>query len=74
MRTTVTIDNDVYAIARQLAALKHSSIGEALSELARRGLERDSQSGAEDVFPTFHVSENAPPFGPSDVAAAEDEA
>ena len=37
MRTTVTIDDDVLAVAKALAARKGSSLGSALSELARRG-------------------------------------
>ena len=37
MRTTVTIDDDVLAVAKALAARRGSSLGNALSELARRG-------------------------------------
>ena len=37
MRTTVTIDDDVLAVARALAERNRSSLGNALSELARRG-------------------------------------
>lgn len=38
MRITVTIDDDVLAVAKVLAARKGCSLGSALSELARRGL------------------------------------
>ena len=37
MRTTVTIDDDVLAVAKALASRRGSSLGSALSELARRG-------------------------------------
>ena len=37
MRTTVTIDDDVLAVARALAKRNRTSLGRALSELARRG-------------------------------------
>ena len=37
MRTTVTIDDDVLAVARALADRTGCSLGSALSELARRG-------------------------------------
>ena len=37
MRTTVTIDDDVLAVARALADRDGTSLGTALSELARRG-------------------------------------
>jgi hypothetical protein len=39
MRTTVTIDDDVLDRARDFARFRQISVGEALSELARRGLE-----------------------------------
>lgn len=44
MRTTVTIDNDVLAVARALAERQGTSLGRALSELARRGF-RTMQAG-----------------------------
>lgn len=37
MRTTVTIDEDVLSVARALAERNRTSLGQALSELARRG-------------------------------------
>ena len=37
MRTTVTIDDDVLAVARALAGQRGCSLGSAISELARRG-------------------------------------
>ena len=39
MRTTLNIDDDVLAAARELAERSGSSLGAALSELARRGSE-----------------------------------
>ena len=38
MRTTLTIDDDVLAAAKSLAALQHKSAGEIISELARQAL------------------------------------
>ncbi len=38
MRTTLEIDDDVLAAAKQLARLKNQGIGRAVSDLARRGL------------------------------------
>lgn len=74
MRTTITIDDDIYAIARNVANLKHMAIGAALSELARRGLERTNANYAKDAFPVFSVSESARAFGLDDVKLADDEA
>lgn len=38
MRTTLTIDDDVLEVARDLASRQRRSIGEVISELARRAL------------------------------------
>lgn len=38
MRTTLKIDDDILAAARELARLEHKTLGEKLSELARKGL------------------------------------
>ena len=40
MRTTVKIDDDVLLAARQLAASKGQSVGQAISDLARASLTR----------------------------------
>lgn len=41
MRTTLTIDDDVLAAARGLAARQHKNVGEVISALARQALRRD---------------------------------
>jgi hypothetical protein len=38
MRTTLTIDDDVLAAAKELATMEGKSVGEVLSALARRAL------------------------------------
>ncbi|MDN5924684.1 MAG: hypothetical protein L0H70_06760 [Xanthomonadales bacterium] len=38
MRTTLKIDQDVLAAARALAEQQHKTLGEVVSELARKGL------------------------------------
>ena len=38
MRTTLTIDDDILDAARELASRQNKSIGEVVSELARRAL------------------------------------
>ena len=39
MRTTLAIDDDVFAYARAHAQREHISIGEAVSRLARQGIQ-----------------------------------
>ncbi len=45
MRTTLSIDDDVLAAAKGLAAAQHRSIGEILSSLARQALRPNLPSG-----------------------------
>ena len=41
MRTTLDVDEDVLQAAKELAALRGTTAGKILSELARRGLHRE---------------------------------
>ena len=66
MRTTLTIDDDVLAVARALADRNSSSLGSALSELARRGFKGAGIASDEDVV-VFHVPVDAEPFTSDDV-------
>ena len=69
MRTTVTIDDDVLAVARALAQRDGSSLGSALSALARRGFRRAEIIDA-DAVPTFHVRPETAPITSEDVRKA----
>jgi len=63
MRTTVTIDDDVYQSAQHLARVTRRRLGVVLSELARRGL-KASDAGPSvregKRFPCFDVPDDAP--------------
>jgi hypothetical protein len=74
MRTTLSIDPDVLSAARQIAAARSKSIGEVISELARRGLEVRRRTGARQGFPVFKVSKGASPLTPEDIGRDDDEA
>jgi hypothetical protein len=39
MRTTLTIDDDVLALAKAMAQRQHKSVGEVISALARQALQ-----------------------------------
>jgi hypothetical protein len=73
MRTTMNVSEDVLYAARSLATAKGISLGDAVSELARRGLKATSVSAESEFVPVFSVSEGTPLFGPEDVAKAEEE-
>lgn len=46
MRTTLTIDDDLLDRAKQLASARGATLGEIISELARRGLAAPAQPSA----------------------------
>ena len=72
MRTTVTIDDDVLAVARALAQREGRSLGSALSRLARHGFRRaqiDDTDVMDDV-PTFRVATESAPITSEDVRKA----
>jgi hypothetical protein len=46
MRTTLAIDDDVLAAAKELAASERKSVGEVISSLARRALRPVPSNGA----------------------------
>lgn len=45
VRTTLSLDNDVLEAARELAAIQRRSMGEVISELARRSLAAPAARG-----------------------------
>jgi len=74
MRTTLDLDPEILSAARQIAATRSISIGRAVSELARRGLEARSTPGTRQGFPIFQVPKDARPLTAHDVRQDEDEA
>jgi hypothetical protein len=61
MRTTLEIDAAVLAAAKKIARTRGQTIGQVISELARKGLEGEgrSQRRQHSVFPVFEVPPNA---------------
>jgi hypothetical protein len=65
MRTTLTLDDDVLAAARALAAQRGVAIGAVVSELARRGLAAAHQpSATRNGIRLFPVQPDADPVTP----------
>ena len=73
MRTTLTIDPEVLNAAKQLAAAGSKSVGQVISELARRGLEANSKAVVRRGFPVFQVSKGIAPLTTKEVHRDEDE-
>jgi len=60
MRTTVTLDDDVYEAAMHLSRVSGEGLGKTLSLLARRGLTPPKPaSKGKSRFPTFDVPADA---------------
>ncbi|MFN2509406.1 MAG: antitoxin [Chthoniobacterales bacterium] len=60
MRTTVTVDDDVFEAAQALAASSGKKLGEVLSQLARRGLRAEAKVTHKNNLPVFRVAADAP--------------
>jgi hypothetical protein len=75
MRTTITLDEDIYEAAQHLSRVSGERLGKVISKLARRGLERKNnpiRRGARR-FPTFKVPAGAPIISASRIERVLDE-
>lgn len=59
VRTTLNVDDDVLLAAKQRAALEGTSVGEALSALAREGLSRSKPSRSRNGVPLLPNAKRA---------------
>ena len=60
MRTTITLDSDVFEAAQAMAQASGKRLGEVVSQLARRGLRTPPDSANHAGLPVFKVSADAP--------------
>jgi hypothetical protein len=72
VRTTLDIDDDVIAAARELAAAERRSLGAVVSQLARRGL-TPARVESDASLPVIRVPAGTPPITPEMVRRALDE-
>jgi hypothetical protein len=75
MRTTVTLDDDVYHAAAHLSRASGERLGKVLSSLARRGLAPATAPSKRSShrFPAFDVPAGAPVIPASRVQRVIDE-
>ena len=73
MRTTLSLPDDVYSAAKSLATQRRVSLGDALAELVRRGLDRRIAATLNNDFPCFATSEGAEPITLERTLELEDE-
>jgi hypothetical protein len=72
VRTTLNIDDDVVAAARELATGERRSLGSVISELARRGLTPARVESA-DGLPVIRLPAGTPPITPQMVRRGAEE-
>lgn len=72
MRTTLNIDDDVAAAARELASGQGRSLGSVISELARRGL-TPARVEVDGEVPVIRVPAGTPPITAEMVGRALDD-
>jgi len=72
VRTTLDIDDDVVAAARELAAGERRSLGAVISELARRGL-TPARIEVDNGLPVIRMPSGTPAITPEIVRRALDE-
>ncbi|BCH25711.1 ribbon-helix-helix domain-containing protein [Mesorhizobium sp. L-8-3] len=61
MRTTLAIDDDVLVAAKAMARQQDRSLGEVISELARRSLRRPRIGGERNGIPLLSPRPDSPP-------------
>lgn len=72
VRTTLEIDDDLMAAARELAGIEGRSIGSVVSDLIRKGL-TPVKVDAEDGLPVIRVPAGSTPITPEMVRRGLDE-
>ena len=71
VRTTVTLDDDVLALAKRQARLRGQSLGKTLSDLVRRGLTAPTAAQERDGVVMFVLPEDSPAVSTEDVRRLE---
>ena len=73
MRTTLAIDDDVLVAAKAIARQQDRSLGEVISDLARRSLRRPKPGRSRNGIPLLAPKPDAPPVTLDVVNALRDE-
>jgi len=73
MRTTVSIDDDLFNAAKSLATQQRKPLGRVISDLIRKGLQPVSRIQKGRAFPVFEVPDGARPITLDTVKQAEED-
>ena len=70
MRTTISVDDDLFDLTKRLAEQRKMSLSESVNFLIRRGLRASVKFKERNGFAVFDVPEDVERFGPEDVERA----
>jgi hypothetical protein len=73
MRTTLTLDDDIFELVTRQAKARGLSLGKAVSDLVRRGLNAPTPSTAKDGLVVFQLPADSPKVTTDDVRRLEAE-
>ena len=73
MRTTLSIDDEVFELANKYAESRSIGLGKAVSELVRKGLRAPTPTRVENGFVVFDVPADSPPITTERVKELESE-
>jgi len=73
MRTTLTLDDEVFELANKYAKSRSLGLGKAVSELVRRGLAAPVQTRVVNGFHVVVLPPDSPPVSSEDVKRLQDE-
>jgi hypothetical protein len=73
MRTTLSLDDDVFREVKAYAESRDVAIGKAVSELVRRGLRAPLQTRLVNGFHVVELPPGSPPVSIEDVEKLQDE-
>lgn len=73
MQTTLTIDDDLLQLAKEMAAARGVTVDTVVSELVRKGIERTVLLETCNGLPVFRVPPGTRPVTTDDVRRGEDE-
>jgi hypothetical protein len=73
MRTTISLDDEAFQIAREYAQRRELGIGKAISELVRRGASQSRPTREKNGLRVFDLPKDSPPVTAKRVKQLETE-
>jgi CTP:molybdopterin cytidylyltransferase MocA len=73
MRTTLTLDDDIFELVARQAKLRGVSLGKTVSDLLRKGLNASTPAQDKDGLVVFHLPADSPQVTTDEVRRIEAE-